>query len=176
MIVLGIDPGARFTGVALVDGTPSPLGCRDAKLLAHAVIEAGGDESEYFAAVGLGLVEIMLDQGVTNLGLVALEDVVAPSPHVRRKDGNSIIRPGTLIETAKVYGYVARWAAWADVELVPIAPAGNGSQHLGTYPDELVAPGERRLKDWRFRLAGKSNPINHARSAWDVALAALIRL
>jgi hypothetical protein len=72
-------------------------------------------------------------------------------------------KPRDLIGTAIVTGAIA--GHYPEAVLVPPARAGEGL--LATYPDHLVTPTERRAGV--HRKAGTSNPISHAREAWDIA-------
>ena len=82
---------------------------------------------------------------------IAVEDVVAPNPHM------GLTNVSALIETARLVGYLQ---AVYPVVLVP--PGGHGKAPLQTYPAALVGPRE---------TAGTGRR-RHLRSAWDVAGAA----
>lgn len=85
----------------------------------------------------------------TDVGLVRIEDVVAPTGHL------GIIGIEPLLKLARMIGYLE--AMRPDWELV--RPAGHGSRPLEYYPKSLVGPKEKKGKGrWR-----------HVRSAYDVA-------
>ena len=80
--------------------------------------------------------------------IVAVEDLVEPNPHL----GLSNVKG--LMDTAQVLG-----ALRAHFDVVLVAPGGNGSAPLQTYPAELVGDNEPK----------GTGKLRHARSAWDVA-------
>lgn len=81
--------------------------------------------------------------------LVAIEDIVHPSPHL------GLANMEGLLHTAQVLGALRSTFPAA----VLVRPGGHGSAPLASYPPELV--GDREPKG-----TGK---LRHARSAWDVA-------
>lgn len=91
--------------------------------------------------------------------ILGVEAVKAPHPHGGRKDGAAReVNPEGIIDTAVLAGAVlGRYPA-----AVEVAPAGFGAEADDAYPD-----GIRR----RQRLEG-GGPAQHARSAFDVAVAA----
>lgn len=149
---LGVDPGARDTGLVLVRGDD---------LLAHAVIhrEDRISDEEYVCGVLANALSLVNLVGPEDL-LVAVESVTPP---VGFRDGKrQPINPGSLIATSAVMGAFIAWA-WtepASVDLILVPPAGNGSAVLAAYPPALV--GAREAK-----AAG--GILKHCRSAWDVA-------
>ena len=152
--VLGIDPGARATGLCVLSGD---------RIVAHRTITSEGEifpaERRYVLAV--------LDAGATllqihNVDLVAVETITRPSWHMK---GRAAVDPTALLATAEVLGAVLG-VDWP-VNVTQIRPNKNGSQPLGTYPGELVSPGERRKPGWENRIGG--GQLRHARSAYDVA-------
>ncbi|WP_064443954.1 hypothetical protein [Rhodococcus sp. YH3-3] len=152
--VLGIDPGARATGLCVLSGD---------EIIAHRTITSEGEifpaERRYVLAV--------LEAGATllqihNVDLVAVETITRPSWHMK---GRAAVDPTALLATAEVLGAVLG-VDWP-VNVTQIRPNKNGSQPLGTYPGELVSPGERRKPGWENRIGG--GQLRHARSAYDVA-------
>lgn len=186
MIVVGVDPGARWTGV---------VARHRRELLHHAVVENPAEDRSVGAGYGGAVCRAIRDavevsgrgdvvsalQGpcepsphVMRPGrgdvVIAVEDVRAPSPHVRRADGRSLTNPGPIIETGVLLGWIM--ASFQLIEVVIVQPGGNGSQAAATYPRELFTDREwGNLSMLRRQLADapQSSIMRHARSAWDVA-------
>jgi hypothetical protein len=155
---IGVDPGARWTGIAARSYTDDVLG--------HAVVDrlAVDPDSKtvtpaYLEAIVEAIGVVTHDAGIDTH--MAIEDIVGPV-------GYEFIRPSDLIGLGIVLGYLMR----AYPEACLVRPAKHGTRPLHTYPLELSTPGERayatRANTWG-RAAPKSNAIRHARSAWDVA-------
>lgn len=153
MIVTGVDPGARWTGVVVRDGD---------LLVRHELIgSAGLSTARYLAAV--------IDAMEFFPGWVAVEDLVEPTPHM------GMTSVAGLIGTAQVIGAVL---AIRD-DAVLVAPGGHGATPdlspgpvldacmAEQYPAGLIGTRERGAYQGRLR---------HCRSAWDVAGAALVQL
>ena len=152
--VLGIDPGARATGLCVLSGD---------QIVAHQTVTSEGEifpaERRYVLAVleaGAALLQIH------DIDLLAVETITRPSWHMK---GRAAVDPTALLATAEVLGAVLG-VVWP-VNVTQIRPNKNGSQPLGTYPGELVSPGERRKAGWENRIGG--GQLRHARSAYDVA-------
>jgi len=137
VIVLGVDPGATHLGWAFVE--------RGTTLLDFGVEDRPTDVDALTWRP-----EIPLDPAPA---LVAIEGVVAPSPHA------GISNPRGIIEAAWVGGRIAEAAA-TRFPVVIVPPGGHGSGPRAAYPDALFGVRERR---GRGRL-------RHARSAYDVAI------
>lgn len=142
MIVMGVDPGGRHTGIVTKE--------HDKILSACVLTRTTGDkfpDAHYITEV--------LDEITTHIEIVtfiALEGIV--EPRGRNPAGDEVIMsPAGLIGTGIIYGAVL--ARWPHAVIVP--PGGNGSLPDHAYPPEI-----RR----RERLGG---PTQHARSAYDVA-------
>ena len=96
--------------------------------------------------------------------VLGVEGIEPPSPHVRRRDGNSLIAPAGLLATAFVLGAICdRWSGL----VVVVPPGGNGSRADGTYPESI------RPRPSLTRKGPPADQARHARSAWDVASSAL---
>jgi hypothetical protein len=157
---VGIDPGSVATGIAVRNGN---------RLLWHAVVERTSDEdvvrgigvgAKYIHAV-LDAIDLAIDN--TDPAGIAVEGIVRPNPHVRRKDGSSLIDAGTVAATAMVLGGIL--AVRPDAVIVP--PKSHGHNDLWTYPEALVTPGEARRG---LRRKAQDNVlIHHCRCAFDVA-------
>lgn len=158
MRVLGIDPGGRQTGVVVVEGDQPVDGT-------VAVFIRGDVEPcvAYARRVGDWLFEryeISLSGPDCGIDLVAIEGVVAPTPHM------GLSNPAGIVDTGVVFG-----ALWADLTFhdppsfpaVEVAPGGHGEQRARLYPAALRG---------RAPLAGDpGGDRRHVRSAYDVALA-----
>lgn len=154
---LGIDPGARNTGMLLLqtDGTftfttitnagsmlpPDPTYLRDLTTAAH-----------------------HLTEGVEAFN-VHVESVNRPSWHMNSKASyGAASNPEPLLSTATVLGVIL--GIFPHAEIVP--PAKNGSRGLGTYPDALVSDRERKQAGWQLSK-GERGVLRHVRSAYDIA-------
>lgn len=160
VIVLGVDPGAKDTGICVIRGR-EVLAC-------HTV----HTEGELFPADRLYLRQVVLtlsryfDRCDPNEPtLVAVESITKPNWHMGR--GGAAANPTALLATAEVLGAVLAHP-WP-VPIVAVPPGKNGSQPLGAYPQELVSAAERRAKNWQLKVGG--GKLRHQRSAFDVALA-----
>lgn len=158
--VVGVDPGARATGIVLVtaDGVVSGVSVENpaGPLLPPPV--------EYVKRV-ISAVGDLAAPGV----VVAVESVTRPSWHVAKSASRGAAgNPTALLGTAVVLGAVL--GAYPGAVLV--RPGRNGSGPMGVYPEDLVSVGERRKSGWEMRVG--SGKLRHQRSAWDVALAAEI--
>lgn len=171
---IGVDPGGRSTGViAMTLGASGEY-----LLLAHEVVTRDLDEDHidgtrgvqvgprYLAAVADAIARAhdTATRATGETPRLAVETVVPPNPHVRRRDGNSLTNPRDALAAAMVYGAVL--TIWPAAIRVP--PAGHGSRMLALYPTELVTAAERR--HGLDRAAGQASTMRHARSAWDIAL------
>ncbi|WP_009473847.1 hypothetical protein [Rhodococcus sp. JVH1] len=159
MRVLGIDPGAKFTGICVIDG-------RD--VIASADVATEYDlfpaDRRYIQEV-LNQAYRLLD--TLQVQTVAVETITRPSWHMK---GRAAVDPTALLATAEVLGAVLGFA-WP-VPTLQVQPGKNGSQPFGTYPPTLVTPQERRTPSWQLKIAGKGK-LCHQRSAYDVARAGL---
>ncbi|MDV8005021.1 hypothetical protein [Rhodococcus sp. IEGM 1318] len=152
--VLGIDPGARATGLCVLSGD---------QILAHRTITSEGD---YFPAQRLYVRDVVttavLLHDLHEAELIAIETINRPSWHMK---GRAAVDPTALLATAEILGAILGFP-WTN-HVIQIRPNKNGSQPLGTYPGVLVSPGERRKAGWEARIGG--GQLRHARSAYDVA-------
>ena len=169
MIVLGIDPGARYVGIAVRD--VSRRANAPEALLAWETLDrrAIGYDVSTVDAWAHVVLEAVTDLDVEhNADLVAVEAATAPSPHL------GMTNPAGIIEAAVLVGaMLGRFG----VSTVLVDQAGHGSPvpkgataALGrrileqSYPAELIGARETTGR-------GKS-PRQHARAAFDVAGAA----
>ncbi|MDV6267049.1 hypothetical protein [Rhodococcus globerulus] len=160
-VTLGIDPGARSTGLCVLSG---------GEILAHQTVTSEGDifpaQRRYVLAVLEAGAVLLQIHDVTH---VAVETITRPSWHMK---GRAAADPTALLATAEVLGAVLG-VDWP-VNVTQIRPNKNGSRPLGAYPDELISPAERRKKGWEHRIG--SGQLRHARSAYDVARLASSKL
>lgn len=176
-IWVGVDPGYNATGYAVRWMS---------SLLQHQVVTRTTDEAIRANGVEVGPVYLtavadmlgdLIQFAFTEAGRldvqhvrVVVEDVTAPSPHVKRKDGSQrLTAPRYAIGAAKVVGVVEHLthAIEPRADLVRVAPNRHGRSLLATYPDALVTDRERARG--LNRLAQHNADVNHARSAWDIA-------
>ncbi|XAO35572.1 RuvC-like resolvase [Gordonia phage Morgana] len=153
--VVGVDPGSRTTGLAVVRGTT--LVAFDSITHDGPVFPASTDYLRAVAAAVDSLIE------THSASLLAVETLREPNWHVG--GGRAAARPGAVIATCAVVGGLQMHDF--DVPLVMVPPGKHGKGYLGSYPEELVGPGERRRPDWRVRTG--TGALRHARSAFDVA-------
>lgn len=137
--VVGVDPGGRTTGIVRRTGR---------RVDEYDLVDRGDDSMPVYIGRVLAAVA-RVATGRTPKPLLAVEDVVPPSGHIR------IANVAGLLDTAQVLGGVlARWP-----NAVVVRPAGHGSHLLAVYPSELVGRNEPKG-------AGR---LRHCRSAYDIA-------
>lgn len=159
---IGIDPGARFSGLVLRSGND----CVD-----WVTVVRTDDETEigpgpaYWHAIDravLNLAGIAIREGLT-APLISIEGVRAPGGF---RDGKKqFAKPADIMALGATFGAVLT----QNPDAIVVPPGGNGRGVYGQYPDELVSAGEKRGRNWRLKDCGKSSPQSHARSAWAVA-------
>lgn len=170
MIVAGVDPGSRGSGLAVIDTRPNLASMSGAGiaplLLASTTVRRPTTEpvtqpSPAYLARVVEQVRYYVD--LHHPDLIAVEGITAPNAHVR------VTNPEHILAAAMVYGAVLAHG-WG-VPLIVIKPGGHGSKPLGWYPDALVSDAERRPgSQWRLRNAGHGQ-LKDQRSAYDVAVA-----
>lgn len=153
MIVLGVDPGGRHTGL---------VARRGRELLGFRLSTRMDDDIRLYIDQVLADATDLWGRHDDGVDLVAIEDLVDPTPQM----GVTSVRG--LIDTATVLGAVV---AWAQLDGPPAAelvrPGGHGSVAAGlgragllaAYPAHLVG-------DREDAGAGR---LTHCRSAWDIA-------
>jgi hypothetical protein len=149
--VIGVDPGARYTGVVIRDG--------DAVLHASTLVRPDNVTSgtEWSLLVVAQIQQILTQFPVTTpMGVEGISD-----PKGFQHGKRAAINPKDIIRAAIVLGaVVATWPAAVVVE-----PGSNGSRHYSNYPASLIG---RRPAD----LPGDSQSAGtrgHEQSAYDVA-------
>lgn len=154
-VVTGIDPGGAFTGVVSVRG-----GGSQPQVVAVDVVPRNDQSLAAYLAQVHAVIETHRLLGVKLLGdqrgqgswLLAMESLEPPRGHL------GMISVRGLLDCSAVIGAVL--ATYNDV--VMISPAKNGSSPLTCYPAELRGVRERQ----------GAGVLRHARSAYDVAVAA----
>lgn len=155
MIVLGIDPGARWSGLAVIDTEqrfPFPL-------LASTTIDRGANTGPlerpprwYVTGVVAAAVQAVAEYGVE---LVAVEGIRKPGGHAKGRKGH-LIDPAAIMGTAVVFGALFG-RSWS-VPVTAVPPGGNGQGlPLFRYPEPIATKGLGNDKR------------RHERSAYDVA-------
>lgn len=164
--VLGIDPGGQTTALVVRSGRT---------YLDHALIHRKDREwHDYLEAVVMFAGHLEFEHATE---VFACEDVVPPNPHIGRKrgaknaEGLNLTNVQPLLDTSFVIG--ALLYEFRDVVLVrpgghgktPDLPAGPvlDKYMRENYPAEIVPDRDG---------AKYTDQLRHARSAWDVSLAA----
>lgn len=161
MRLVGIDPGGRDTGVAVIEWTPLAPGVPEliASYTVHRAVD-GGELAEvprsYLVDVQSAISSAIHDYGAVGGGL---EGIVKPNPHVNRRNGRSVIDPSGLLATATVVGAIMG-RGWS-IPIYRVRPRHNGQLFpLNRYPDPIGTRGKGHDKR------------RHERSAYDVAVTA----
>lgn len=167
MLILGIDPGARETGVAVVDFGDRRAGPR---LVISTTVRSTAPTAVYLPVPADYLAAIVETIGpivnaLPRVDGVAVEDVVAPNLHMER----AAYSTGPIVATAQVSGWCLGLLAEHWPLAIRVPPHGNGGAPLGAYPPQLVSDTERRNPNWRIRPGGDKAKLRHERSAYDVA-------
>jgi hypothetical protein len=154
-LVLGVDPGSKFCGLALVRG-------RD-DLVAWYLLERpeGQDIRVWVEECCLRAKKLAEACAVHwRANLVAVEAVNTPQSHINGK--RRLNSPESLIGTAAVMGGIIAWAASEGFPSVLVPPGGNGDGPREAYPAEL----------WGAREGpAGTGKLGHVRSSYDCALA-----
>lgn len=148
--IIGIDPGARYTGVVIRDG--------DVVLHSSTLVRDLNKPSgtDWAIQVVRGIQTILADFPTIPVAIEGISD-----PKGFHRGQRAAINPRDIIRAGIVLGALA--ATWPDAVIVP--PGSNGSQHYSHYPAELIG---RRPPE----LPGSTNGAgtrDHEQSAYDVA-------
>lgn len=154
--IIGIDPGAKYTGVVVREG--------DEVLLASTYVRP----EEIPPITWASTLALYIIRDVIWLfpdALIGIEGISDPKGYSRGK--LSPINPKYLIRAGITLGVVAGviQTFFPDSNFVVIPPKNNGSRHISMYPECLSG---RRPKE----LPGSNNKAgtrNHEKSAYDVA-------
>lgn len=147
VVVAGVDPGGRYTGLVVRDG--------DQPLFAETVTR-GDDEPAHVYAARVTETVLCVLGGFSDAAVVGVEGVNSPSGFANGQ--KAFINPKGLIHAAMVFGAVT--SHLPDCVVVP--PGRNGSRVW--YPPELLG---RRPKD--LPGEGGAGTRAHEQSAYDVA-------
>lgn len=148
-IFIGIDPGARYTGVLVRQN--------DGILLSSTIVRMEDMEPLIWARKVVEELRPIVDMFPD--AIIGIETVTAPTGFSGGK--KAPLNPKYIINAAAVAGAVAN--EWDEAYIIP--PKGNGSQHESHYPTELIG---RRPKSLPGNAAG-AKTRNHERSAYDIA-------
>jgi hypothetical protein len=149
--IIGVDPGARYTGVVVRDGD---VVLHSSTLVRPQDLESGTD---WALMVVEQIREIMKEFPTTMpMGVEGISD-----PKGFQHGKKAAINPKDIIRAGIVLGAVV--ATWP--KSIIIAPGNNGSQHYSHYPAELIG---RRPADLPGASQG-AGTRNHEQSAYDVA-------
>ena len=122
MMLLGVDPGGRETGIVLRDGRA---------LHRWMLITREGDLDVYCKEVAEAVGELVAWS--SDPPTIVVEDLNEPSGHM------GIVGTKGLLDTAQVLGGLATL-----FDIVRVPPGGHGSGPLKAYPAPLV--GDREIK------------------------------
>lgn len=149
--VIGIDPGARYTGVVV----------RDGDVVLHASTLVRPKEVESGTEWALLVVEQVrgILAGFPAMIPVGIEGISDPKGFQHGK--KAAINPKDIIRAGIVLGALV--AVWPTATIVP--PGNNGSQHYSHYPAPLIG---RRPDDLPGSTQG-AGTRGHEQSAYDVA-------
>lgn len=151
--VLGVDPGARYTGVVVRDG--------DGVLHSSTYVRAPDcSATDWAIEVISRLRELHAEHTINGIELpVGVEGVSDPKGF--KSGQHAAINPSGIIRAGVVLGAVV--AVWPSAIVVP--PGRNGSKHTSHYPSCLVG---RRPKGLPGDATG-AGTRDHEQSAFDVA-------
>lgn len=155
VMIVGIDPGARYTGFSIIDGS--------GELLFSSTFIRPQDEED-LVAWSKALVRL-LEAILKDVEYVAIGIEGVSHPKGFKKGVKSSLNPKDIIRTALVVGALSMYYDKAHI----IPPGRNGDRALEEYPEELIG---RRPKN----LPGSGNGAGtrrHEMSAYDVALKTL---
>lgn len=148
--VLGIDPGARYTGVVIRDGD---VVLHSSTLVRPETIESG---TEWALSCVTQVLEIVQEYGTIPVGIEGISD-----PKGFQHGKKAAINPKDIIRAGIVLGALV--VVFPNAAIIP--PGKNGSKHYSHYPSVLIG---RRPSD----LPGSSQSAGtrgHEQSAYDVA-------
>lgn len=149
--IIGVDPGARYTGVVIRDGD---VVLHASTLVRPKTLSSGTD----WALIVIAQIEEILNAypSMIPMGIEGISD-----PKGFQHGQKAAINPKDIIRAGIVLGAVV--ARWPHAHIVE--PGGNGSQHASHYPKWLIG---RRQPE----LPGSSQNAGtrgHEQSAYDVA-------
>lgn len=155
IIIVGIDPGARYTGLSIIDG--------DENILLASTIVRPADEEDFIKwAKELAK---MIDELIKDTPYIAIGIEGVTEPKGFKNGVRSPMNPKDILRTGVVVGALSMHYHQAII----IRPGGNGSRHDDDYPASLTG---RRPVDLPGD-GGSSGTRRHEKSAFDVALKTL---
>jgi crossover junction endodeoxyribonuclease RuvC len=154
MLILGVDPGLRSTGFAVIEGST-----RGIRLIEHGVIETpdGAPLARRLREIHAGLTRVLIR---TRPAQMAVEDLFAAQRF-----------PRTAILMGHVRGVVCLVAAEEGVEVAPLPPAAV-KQAVSGYGGATKGQVQRSVQRL-LRVRGTLSP--HAADAMAMALTGLSR-
>lgn len=156
-VIVGVDPGARWTGIAVHHNDGDRYGgslTLDRGPAANTLDEI----EEYLVRVVAAVRHEVTARGAQ---ILAVEGIRRPSWHVRSSGGGAraAANPSHLVATAMVYGAVVA-GPWPDLRVVIVPPDRHGQHPIALYPPKLRPTSGRGAGSDRHR---------HERAAYDVA-------
>ncbi len=150
MITIGIDPGAKYTGVSVRD--------KNIVLLSSTYVRPDTTNIVSWAVEVVKRVHEEI-RTLYPTAAIGIEGVTVPNAYNQGK--LTMLSPKYIIYTGILVGAFANQYP----EAVIVRPGKNGSQATGTYPPELSG---RRPKTLQGESKG-AGTRNHEKSAWDIA-------
>lgn len=149
--VIGVDPGARYTGVVVRDA--------DLPIWVGTLVRPDDMSGPEWAVSVVDQLRSILEENSWESIPMGIEGVNDPKGFHKGK--KAALNPKDIIRAGMVVGAV--YSAWRGAYIIP--PGGNGTQHISHYPDSLVG---RRPKTLPGAIQG-AKTRNHEQSAYDVA-------
>lgn len=153
---IGIDPGARYTGISIRDD-------RGAVYMSSTYYREDEEAAEDWALRNVDIVSGILEH--FELDAIGLEKTVDPIGFKRGK--RDPLNPKDIIRTALVVGSLL---VLLRGKAVLVRPRNNGNKEPESYPDEIKGQRPKTLAGYRHPSVSVRD---HERSAYDVAATAL---
>lgn len=154
--VMGIDPGARFVAVTVLDLNEAT---QDETIIYSGTFKRPDDMLPVMWATVVTKYVLEVKERFPNIQ-VGIENVAPPQSHFQGK--KNLMNPKYLIHLAIVVGALAN----AMPDAVMVRPGKNGSKDNDSYPPEIVGRRPKTLDGPTGKAAGTRN---HERSSYDVA-------
>lgn len=158
IVIVGIDPGARYTGLSIIDG--------DENILLASTIVRPVDEDN-FIKWSKELATI-IDDLIKDTPYIALGIEGVTEPKGFKNGVRSPMNPRDILRTGVVVGALSMHYK----DAIIIRPGGNGSRHDDDYPASLTGRRPANLPG----DGGGSGTRRHEKSAFDVALKTLLAI
>lgn len=165
MIVLGINPGPRSTGLAIVAFDPA-----GPRLVWDFIVHRAGPAQDPALPVPLRYLDrIYAVAAEIRVDVIGVEDITPPARSTFNRPATvSTSDTAPILASSIVSGYCLTFGQLAHIVAVPEHDS-HGAGPLGSYPESMVAADERRNPLWRTRTGTGHAPLRHARAAYDVA-------